>query len=62
MIRKQLLSIVVVNEFSHLEENVTRATMPMDCQELQEVAKIIIERLKIEDKEQFQALKESIAQ
>lgn len=52
----------VVNEFSHLEENVTRATMPMDCQELQEVAKIIIERLKIEDKEQFQALKESIAQ
>lgn len=56
------MSIVVVNEFSHLEENVTRATMPMDCQELQEVAKIIIERLKIEDKEQFQALKESIAQ
>lgn len=49
----------IINEFSHLEETTIRATMPIDLQEIQEVAKMVIERLK-DDKEQFNALLKSI--
>lgn len=50
----------LVNEFSHLAEYTNRATMPIDCAEIQEVAKIIIEKIKEKDEEQFNALKESL--
>ncbi len=49
----------ITNEFSHLEETTIRATMPIDLQEIQEVAKMVIERLK-DDREQFEALLKSI--
>lgn len=49
----------VINELSHLEETTIRATIPIDLQEIQEVAKMVIQILK-DDKMQFNALLESI--
>lgn len=49
----------VINELSHLEETTIRATIPIDLQEIQEVAKMVIKILQ-DDKIQFNALLESI--
>lgn len=51
----------VINELSHLEETTIRATIPIDLQEIQEVAKMVIKILQ-DDKIQFNALLESIGQ
>lgn len=50
----------IINEFSHLEENPERANEPLDLLEIQKVSKIVIETIKQKDKEQFNALLESI--
>lgn len=50
----------IINEFSHLEENPERANEPLDLLEIQKASKIVIETIKQKDKEQFNALLESI--
>ncbi|ETD23013.1 AAA family ATPase [Helicobacter macacae] len=50
----------IINELSHLEETTIRATVPLDLQEIQRVAQCVIKTIKAKDKEQFNALLESI--
>lgn len=50
----------VINEFSHLEENTTRANIPLDLQEMQQVAQIVIDTIKEKDEAQYNALLKSI--
>lgn len=50
----------IINGFSHLEEAIERSRMPMDLGEIQEASKIIIETIKQNDREQYEALKKSI--
>lgn len=49
----------IINEFSHLDGNIDRSSIPLDLFEIQEVAKIIIDKIKEDDK-QYKSFLESI--
>jgi len=51
----------IVNEFSHLTY-IDRGWNPMDVSEIEECVKIVIEKIKEKDNEQFEALKSSIGE
>ena len=51
----------VINEYSHLTY-IDRGWKPIDVDEAEECAKIIIEKIKEKDPEQFVALLESVKQ
>lgn len=50
----------VTNEYSHLAGNIERATLPIEVPEMLTVAKLIIEKMKEEDVEQYTSLLNSI--
>lgn len=50
----------VINEFSHLEDNFDRSIEPIDISEIQNVSSAVMTRMETTDKDQFDALKESI--
>jgi len=55
-----ILSERINNEYSHLKENISRGFSPLDVPEMQGVAKLIVETIEQKDKEQYNALVESI--
>ena len=50
----------VNNELSHLEEIFDRGMIPLDTPELKKVAQFILEKIKENDEDQYEALLESI--
>ncbi len=50
----------VTNEYSHLEEIFERGMVPIENSELQRVAKFILDKIRENDKDQYEALLESI--
>lgn len=50
----------VINEFSHLEENFDRSLEPIDISVIQSVSNAVMIKMETTDKDQFEALKESI--
>ena len=48
------------NELSHLEEIFERGMMPIDIPELKKVAQFILDKIKENDNDQYEALLESI--
>lgn len=50
----------VTNEYSHLEEVLDRGMVPIENSELQNVAQIILNQIKENDKDQYEALLDSI--
>lgn len=50
----------VINEFSHLEENFDRSLEPIDISVIQSVSNAVMIKMETTDKDQFDALKESI--
>nr|WP_319584548.1 AAA family ATPase [uncultured Pseudodesulfovibrio sp.] len=50
----------VVNEFSHLEEIFDRSTAPIDVPEMMTIAKYVLDKIKENDEDQFNALLKSI--
>lgn len=51
----------ITNEYSHLENRFDRASEPIDTNEINSIAKIILEQIKSRDGQQFDALVESIS-
>jgi wobble nucleotide-excising tRNase len=51
----------VINEFSHLEDNFDRSLEPIDVNVIQSVSIAVMTKMEVTDKDQFDALKESIA-
>lgn len=50
----------VINEFSHLEDNFDRSIEPIDISVIQSVSNAVMTKMEATDKDQFDALKESI--
>jgi wobble nucleotide-excising tRNase len=50
----------VINEFSHLEDNFDRSIEPIDINVIQSVSNAVMTKMEATDKDQFDALKESI--
>jgi wobble nucleotide-excising tRNase len=50
----------VINEFSHLEDNFDRSLEPIDISVIQSVSNAVMTKMEATDKDQFDALKESI--
>jgi wobble nucleotide-excising tRNase len=50
----------VINEFSHLEDNFDRSIEPIDINVIQSVSSAVMTKMELTDKDQFNALKESI--
>lgn len=50
----------VINEYSHIGEHFERGMEPVDIDEISKISKIIIEKIKENDSDQFEALVESI--
>lgn len=50
----------VINEFSHLEDNFDRSLEPIDINVIQSVSSAVMQKMETTDKDQFDALKESI--
>jgi wobble nucleotide-excising tRNase len=50
----------VINEFSHLEDNFDRSMEPIDVSVIQSVSNAVMTKMEATDKDQFEALKESI--
>lgn len=50
----------VINEFSHLEDNFDRSIEPIDISVIQIVSNAVMTKMELTDKDQFDALKESI--
>lgn len=50
----------VINEFSHLEDNFDRSIEPIDINVIQSVSNAVMGKMEATDKDQFDALKESI--
>ncbi|MFM9825075.1 AAA family ATPase [Flavobacterium sp.] len=50
----------VINEFSHLEDNFDRSIEPIDINVIQSVSSAVMQKMQATDKDQFDALKESI--
>jgi wobble nucleotide-excising tRNase len=50
----------VINEFSHLEENFDRSLEPIEISVIQNVSSAVMDKMETTDKDQFDALKESI--
>jgi wobble nucleotide-excising tRNase len=50
----------VINEFSHLEDNFDRSLEPIDISVIQSVSNAVMIKMETTDKDQFDALKESI--
>lgn len=50
----------VINEFSHLEDNFDRSLEPIDINVIQSVSNAVMSKMETTDKDQFDALKESI--
>lgn len=55
-----LLVFRLINEYSHLEDQFDRAMVPIDLSEITTIANVIIDKLRVEDEAQFDALIESI--
>lgn len=51
----------ITNEYSHLENQFDRAVEPIDCNEINSVAILILEQLKLKDEQQYNSLIESIS-
>jgi hypothetical protein len=50
----------VINEYSHLGENFDRGLEPIDIDAIQKISKAVMDRIELTDKDQFEALKESV--
>lgn len=50
----------VINEYSHIGEHFERGMEPVDIDEISKISKIIVEKIKENDPDQFEALVESI--
>ena len=50
----------VTNEYSHLEDSFERGLKPIDVDEIQQISKIVMNRIEKKDVEQYNALVESI--
>ncbi|RZK11132.1 MAG: RloC protein, partial [Flavobacterium sp.] len=50
----------VTNEYSHIGEQFERGIQPIDIDEIQKISKAVIDRIKIKDNDQYEALMESI--
>lgn len=51
----------ITNEYSHLENKFDRASEPIDTNEINSIAKIILEQIKHYDEQQYNSLIESIS-
>jgi wobble nucleotide-excising tRNase len=50
----------VINEYSHLEDNFDRSIEPIDLSIIQSVSNAVMAKMELTDKDQFDALKESV--
>lgn len=51
----------VINEYSHLGENFDRGLEPIDVDAIKKISQVVIQRIELTDKEQYEALLESVA-
>jgi wobble nucleotide-excising tRNase len=56
----RVLIFRMVNEYSHLEEQFDRSIVPIDVTEISKISKAVIEKIKLTDIHQYNALVESI--
>jgi len=50
----------ITNEYSHLKDNFDRSLVPLDIAEIRKISELVLNRIKSDDPDQFDALLESI--
>ena len=58
----QIVTDKINNEYSHLSESLERGSHPVESPEMQETAKLILQKIENCDRDQYQALLESIGE